>query len=58
MKLSIVVPVYNEEQNLPELLDQVLTALLGVNYDWDITFVDDGSKDNSTANQTASITTS
>lgn len=47
MKLSIVVPVYNEEQNLPELLDQVLTALLGVNYDWDITFVDDGSKDNS-----------
>ena len=47
MKLSIAVPVYNEEQNLPELLDQVLTALLGVNYDWDITFVDDGSKDNS-----------
>lgn len=47
MKLSIVVPVYNEEENLPELVDQILAALLSVDYDWDVTFVDDGSKDNS-----------
>ena len=47
MKLSIVVPVYNEEKNLPELFNQVLEALKDVSYDWDITFVDDGSRDSS-----------
>lgn len=47
MKLSIVVPVYNEERNLPELFNQVLEALKDVSYDWDITFVDDGSRDSS-----------
>ncbi|NLE83717.1 MAG: glycosyltransferase [Chloroflexi bacterium] len=45
MKLSIVVPVYNEQENLPELFDQVLDVMKDVDYDWDITFVDDGSKD-------------
>ena len=47
MKLSIVVPVYNEEKNLPELFDQILATLKDVDYDWDLTFVDDGSKDRS-----------
>ena len=47
MKLSVVVPVYNEEKNLPELFDQTLEALKDADYDWDITFVDDGSKDGS-----------
>ena len=45
MKLYIVVPVYNEQENLPELFDQVLDVMKDVDYDWDITFVDDGSKD-------------
>lgn len=45
MKLSIVVPVYNEQENLPELFGQVLDVMKDVDYDWDITFVDDGSKD-------------
>jgi len=47
MKLSIVVPVYNEEKNLPELFDQILATLKDVDYDWDLTFVDDGSQDHS-----------
>ena len=47
MKLSIVVPVYNEEKNLPELFEQILAALKDASYDWDVTFVDDGSKDKS-----------
>lgn len=47
MKLSIVVPVYNEEKNLPELFEQILSALKDASYDWDVTFVDDGSKDKS-----------
>jgi glycosyltransferase involved in cell wall biosynthesis len=41
------VPVYNEEKNLPELFDQILATLKDVDYDWDLTFVDDGSKDRS-----------
>lgn len=47
MKLSIVVPVYNEEKNLPELFEQILAALRDASCDWDVTFVDDGSKDKS-----------
>lgn len=45
MKLSIVVPVYNEEKNLPELFEQIVTAMQPLNLDWDVTFVDDGSRD-------------
>jgi glycosyltransferase involved in cell wall biosynthesis len=43
--LSIVVPAYNEEQNVP-LLHQAITPVLDANaIDGEIIFVDDGSKD-------------
>ncbi len=45
MKLSIVVPVYNEEKNLPQLFDQIVAAMQLLEMDWDVTFVDDGSRD-------------
>ena len=45
MKLSIVVQVYNEEKNLPELFEQIVTAMKPLGMDWDVTFVDDGSSD-------------
>ncbi len=45
MKLSIVVPVYNEEKNLPELFEQITAAMQPLEMDWDVTFVDDGSRD-------------
>jgi len=45
MKLSIVVPVYNEEKNLPELFEQIVAAMQPLEIDWDVTFVDDGSRD-------------
>ena len=47
MKLSIVVPVYNEEKNLPELFEQIEAAMQPLEMDWDVTFVDDGSRDTS-----------
>ena len=47
MDLSIVVPVYNEEKNLPELYERIEASLLPLNHSWDVTFVDDGSKDKS-----------
>lgn len=46
MKLSIVVPCYNEERSLPELLDRVLAAPIG-DFSREILVVDDGSKDQS-----------
>ncbi len=47
MNLSIVVPVYNEEKNLPELYERLEATLVPIGYPWDVTFVNDGSKDNS-----------
>lgn len=47
MNLSIVVPVYNEEKNLPELYERIEAAMLPLGYPWDVTFVDDGSRDKS-----------
>lgn len=47
MKLSIVVPIYNEEDNLLELYRQLKTALdLGA-YTYEIICVNDGSRDKS-----------
>jgi len=45
--LSIVIPVYNEMDNLPLLMDAINEALKSLNKDWEVVFVDDGSKDSS-----------
>lgn len=47
MKISLVVPVYNEQENLPELYEQVTRAMGPLGLAWDITLVDDGSRDES-----------
>jgi undecaprenyl-phosphate 4-deoxy-4-formamido-L-arabinose transferase len=48
-KLSVVIPVYNEEQVLPSLFERLYPALdqLGISYE--CVFVNDGSKDRSVA---------
>lgn len=43
--LSVLVPVYNEEENLPELGAQLRAALKGVEHE--VLLVDDGSRDRS-----------
>jgi len=45
--LSIVVPVYNEEENLPVLWPEVREALAPTGLAYEVIFVDDGSKDRS-----------
>ncbi|MEM5776173.1 MAG: glycosyltransferase family 2 protein [Anaerolineaceae bacterium] len=45
--LSVVIPVYNEQDNIPLLYQAVCQALSPLKYAWEIVFVDDGSKDNS-----------
>jgi glycosyltransferase involved in cell wall biosynthesis len=47
MKLSLVIPVYNEEKNLPPLFDAIHRALDPLQQSWEIIFVDDGSQDDS-----------
>lgn len=48
--ISLVIPVYNEEDNLPELYRQCREALEDLPYAWEILMVDDGSTDASLAN--------
>jgi glycosyltransferase involved in cell wall biosynthesis len=43
--LSVVVPVYNEEESLPRLLEEVHAALDPTGLDWELVLIDDGSRD-------------
>ncbi|MCX7080115.1 MAG: undecaprenyl-phosphate 4-deoxy-4-formamido-L-arabinose transferase [Pseudomonas sp.] len=45
--VSIVIPVYNEEQSLPELLRRTEAACLQLQHEFEIILVDDGSRDDS-----------
>lgn len=45
MKLSLVVPCYNEAENVAAFQKAVITAFDGCGFDYEIVFVDDGSKD-------------
>jgi glycosyltransferase involved in cell wall biosynthesis len=47
MQISIVVPLYNEDESLPELHDWIVRVMQANNYSYEIVFVDDGSKDKS-----------
>ncbi|HRN68549.1 MAG TPA: glycosyltransferase, partial [Promineifilum sp.] len=43
--LSLVIPVYNEEENLRPLAEEIRVALDGTGLDYEAIFIDDGSKD-------------
>ena len=45
MKLSLVVPCYNEAENVQAFQDETIRAFEGCGYDYEIVFVDDGSVD-------------
>ena len=45
MKLSLVAPCYNEESNVKRFFDAVKSAFDGNVTDYEIVFVNDGSKD-------------
>ncbi len=47
MFLSIVIPVFNEEESLPILMEQIQQVCAENHYEKEIIFVDDGSRDNS-----------
>lgn len=45
--LSLIVPVYNEEENLPLLFEAVANSMTPLSQPWEVIFVDDGSQDGS-----------
>jgi dolichol-phosphate mannosyltransferase len=47
--ISIVVPVYNEEPNIPVLHSEIVKHVSGLPYSFEFVFVDDGSRDGSAA---------
>jgi dolichol-phosphate mannosyltransferase len=46
-ELSVVIPVYNEEENLPPLWAELRPALEALRLGFEVVFVDDGSRDRS-----------
>lgn len=45
--LSVVIPVFNEEENLLELHARLATTLDQAGYSWEVIYTDDGSRDRS-----------
>ena len=45
--ISIVVPCYNEQENIQALHQRVVAVMAGVTEDWELVFVDNGSRDES-----------
>ena len=49
-KISIIVPIYNEEESLPFQRNRLLNTINKIkNYEFQVLLVNDGSKDNSLA---------
>ncbi len=49
MKVSIIVPCYNEQESLPIFYEEVIGVLNNIPCEYEILFVNDGSKDNTLA---------
>ncbi len=47
MDISVVVPLYNEEESLPELIAWIDKVMVEHNFSYEALFVDDGSSDSS-----------
>jgi glycosyltransferase involved in cell wall biosynthesis len=47
LDLSIVIPLLNEEESLPELHSWIERVMIDHHFSYEIIFIDDGSKDNS-----------
>ena len=47
MDISVIIPLYNEDESLKELNDWIIRVMLTNNFSYEIIYVDDGSSDNS-----------
>ena len=46
MDLSLVIPVKEESENLPELLKEIVDAIKPTGFEFEVIIIDDGSRDN------------
>lgn len=46
-RISVVIPVYNEEDNINLMYEKVVSALDAIGSTWEVIFIDDGSQDSS-----------
>lgn len=44
--ISVIIPCYNEQEALPVFYKEVTGTLTKINYDYELIFINDGSKDN------------
>ncbi|MEJ2881865.1 glycosyltransferase family 2 protein [Pedobacter sp. GR22-6] len=49
MDISVVIPLYNEDESLPELTAWIAKVMREHNFSYEVLFIDDGSTDNSWA---------
>ncbi len=49
INISVIIPLYNEEESLPELVAWIKKVMDENNFSYEIVMIDDGSKDNSWA---------
>lgn len=47
LDISVLIPLYNEDESLPELLQWIERVMLENKFSYEVLLVDDGSKDNS-----------
>lgn len=47
LQLTVLIPLYNEEESLPELHDWIVRVVTENRFSYEILFIDDGSTDNS-----------
>jgi undecaprenyl-phosphate 4-deoxy-4-formamido-L-arabinose transferase len=45
--ISVIIPVYNEEESLPGLFDRLFPVMEKLDNDWEVLFINDGSRDKS-----------
>jgi len=46
-KVSIIVPIYEEQENLPELFDRLDQTMQSGAHEWEVLLINDGSRDQS-----------
>ena len=47
MDISVIIPLYNEEESIVELFEWIKKVMLRENYSYEVIFISDGSTDNS-----------
>lgn len=47
MDISVIIPLYNEEESLPELMEWINRVMKANNFSYEVIMVDDGSNDHS-----------